>query len=99
MDALEKSQRAQAYMQMTVDSDGWKHLRAWLEQQVQEAADGFVDEKRWHISDGEKTSKIFRAQCRAWAWKKVIRHVESEIAGEREAREKADKANHGDSPK
>ena len=85
----DKSRRAAAYMQMSTQSDGWKYLRIWLEEKVQETISGYIDEKHWLLSDEEKTSRIYRAQTRAWAYNKVMKHVDTEISNEVENREQA----------
>ena len=85
----DKSRRAAAYMQMSTQSDGWKYLRIWLEEKVQGAISGFIEEKKWLLSDEEKTSRVYRAQARAWAYNEVMKHVDKEISNEVENREKA----------
>ncbi len=85
----DKSRRAAAYMQMSTQSDGWKYLRIWLEDKVQDAIGGFIDENNWLLSDDEKTSRIYRGQVRARAYNKVMKHVDKEISNEVENREKA----------
>lgn len=92
----DKTRRAAAYMQMSTQSTGWKYLRVWLEENVQEAVSEFVDNKSWLLSDDETTARIYRAQTRAWAYNKVMKHVDEEIKIEIEKREKASQ---GDSQK
>ena len=93
---IHKSNRANAYMQMTTQSEGWKYLKAELQEKVASATKTIMNEKAWIATDEKQTGKIQVAQVRAWAYANIINLVQNSIDKEMDKRAQA---NQGDSQK
>ncbi len=87
----DKSRRAQAYMQMSTQCSGWKHLKEFLDGRIAKA-EKVVLGKEWQMSDMQDTAKRQLAQTHAWTFKFVLKHVDDSI---KEEMDKLAKANQG----
>lgn len=92
---IHKSNRANAYMQMTTQSEGWKYLKAELQELISKS-EKIVLRKQWNMADMSDTGKRQVAQVEARAFRCILEHVQNAIDKEMDKRAKA---NQGDSQK
>ena len=85
---IHKSNRANAYMQMTTQSEGWKYLKAELQELISKS-EKIVLRKQWNMPDMGDTGKRQVAQVEARALRCVLEHVQNSIDKEMNKRSQA----------